>query len=74
MQNFKINLRIFFLTGISPSLNRFRVNKLTDVLDWEFINRTLFSYRDANPKRRVPSTMTEGFNDILREVSTKKYN
>ncbi|GJQ88202.1 hypothetical protein Trydic_g13194 [Trypoxylus dichotomus] len=56
------------LLGISPSLNRFRVNKLSDVMDWEFINRTVFSYKDTNPKRRVPSTMTEGFNDILREA------
>ncbi|KRT85843.1 hypothetical protein AMK59_2277, partial [Oryctes borbonicus] len=55
------------LLGISPSLNRYRVNKVSDVIEWEFINRTLFSYKDTNPKRRVPSTMTEGFNDILRE-------
>nr|XP_022906021.1 chondroitin sulfate synthase 1 isoform X1 [Onthophagus taurus] len=56
------------ILGIPPSYSRFKPKELRDVLDWEFINRTVFSAKDLNPKRRIPSSMREGIDDILREA------
>ncbi|XP_065169963.1 chondroitin sulfate synthase 1 isoform X2 [Atheta coriaria] len=56
------------ILGKRTSLNRFTPNSLDEVLDWEFISKSLFSYKDLNPKRRYGSSVKEGLGDVVREV------
>lgn len=64
----------FSITGILPSLNRYTPQVLENVLEWEIISKTLYSHMDQNPRRRIGSSLKEGLNDIVREVSNSSYS
>lgn len=49
-------------------LNRYTPQTFDDLLDWELIAKSLYSYKDFNPKRRLGTATKEGLNDIIREV------
>ncbi|XP_017777168.1 PREDICTED: chondroitin sulfate synthase 1 isoform X2 [Nicrophorus vespilloides] len=54
--------------GARNGLNRFRPTDVEDVLDWDFISKSLYSYKDSNSKRRLGSSIKEGLSDVIREV------
>lgn len=56
------------LLGSPNSLNRFNYKTIADVLEWELIAKSLYSYKDFNPKKRIGSSLKEGLSDIVREV------
>lgn len=62
------NLEDAFLLGSSSSLTRGQSQNLNDVLDWEFFVKTIYSYKDLNPRKKITSHMKEGLNDIIRET------
>ncbi|KAB0800270.1 hypothetical protein PPYR_06010 [Photinus pyralis] len=56
------------LLGAPVSLTRFPYKAIQDVLDWELISKSLYSFKDFNPKRRIGSSIKEGLTDIVREI------
>jgi chondroitin sulfate synthase len=65
----KSDLTQFALAGLPQSLTRQKPTTLDDVLDWEFISKSLYSYKDLNPRRRIGSSLKEGLGDVVRDVS-----
>ncbi|KAF5307331.1 hypothetical protein FQR65_LT07048 [Abscondita terminalis] len=58
----------YSVLGAPTSLNRHNPKTLYDVLEWELIAKSLYSYKDFNPKRRIGSSIKEGLSDVVREV------
>jgi chondroitin sulfate synthase len=56
------------LLGLPQSLTRQKPTTLDDVLDWEFISKSLYSYKDLNPRRRIGSSLKEGLGDVVRDI------
>ncbi|XP_044262489.1 chondroitin sulfate synthase 1 isoform X2 [Tribolium madens] len=56
------------LLGMPQSLTRHKPRNLDEVLDWELISKTLYSYKDLNPRRRIGSSLKEGLNDVVRDI------
>ncbi|CAH0553195.1 unnamed protein product [Brassicogethes aeneus] len=56
------------ILGTPTSLNRYTPQNLQDVLVWELISKTLYSHKDANPKKRMGSSLKEGLGDVTREM------
>ncbi|XP_055609764.1 chondroitin sulfate synthase 1-like isoform X1 [Uranotaenia lowii] len=54
--------------GSTPDLNRQRPSHLDEVIEWDFIAKSLYSGRHPNPKRRIESSLKEGLNDVVREI------
>ncbi|XP_075209798.1 chondroitin sulfate synthase [Lycorma delicatula] len=57
-----------YLLGLTPSLNKFHPHNEDDVLQWDFIARSVFSHTNLNPRRRIESPLREGLDDVIREV------
>lgn len=68
-----INLKNSHFLGLMPSLNKFHPRNEEDVLQWEFISRSLFSHTNLNPRRRIESALREGLDDVIREVTIHYY-
>ncbi|XP_049298887.1 chondroitin sulfate synthase 1 isoform X2 [Anopheles funestus] len=49
-------------------LNRHRPRTLDEVIEWEFIAKSLYSGMHPNPKRRTESSLKEGLTDVVREI------
>jgi chondroitin sulfate synthase len=64
----KSDLTQFALAGLPQSLTRQKPTTLDDVLDWEFISKSLYSYKDLNPRRRIGSSLKEGLGDVVRDI------
>ncbi|XP_030378100.1 chondroitin sulfate synthase 1 [Scaptodrosophila lebanonensis] len=56
------------ILGISPELNKFVPQSTSDLLDWAFIARSIYSVEGANPKQKIDSAMREGLEDVITEV------
>ncbi|XP_049298881.1 chondroitin sulfate synthase 1 isoform X1 [Anopheles funestus] len=54
--------------GATPDLNRHRPRTLDEVIEWEFIAKSLYSGMHPNPKRRTESSLKEGLTDVVREI------
>ncbi|KAK5649187.1 hypothetical protein RI129_000216 [Pyrocoelia pectoralis] len=54
--------------GVPASLTKFNYKTTQDVLDWELISKSLYSFKDFNPKKRIGSSIKEGLTDIVREI------
>lgn len=50
---------------------RYQPEDLEDVLNWELIvGRTLYPINEFNPRHKIISSLKEGLDDIVREVSS----
>ncbi|XP_058815020.1 chondroitin sulfate synthase 1 isoform X2 [Topomyia yanbarensis] len=49
-------------------LNRHRPSHLDEVIEWDFIAKSLYSGMHPNPKRKIESSLKEGLNDVVREI------
>ncbi|KAJ3641045.1 hypothetical protein Zmor_027571 [Zophobas morio] len=56
------------LLGLPGRLTRQQPRNVDDVLDWELISKTLYSWRDLNPRRRIGSCLKEGLSDVVRDI------
>ncbi|XP_017853084.1 chondroitin sulfate synthase 1 isoform X2 [Drosophila busckii] len=56
------------ILGISPELNKFVPGSTSELLDWSFIARSLYSVGASNPKQKIDSAMREGLEDVFTEV------
>ncbi|XP_058128004.1 chondroitin sulfate synthase 1 isoform X3 [Anopheles ziemanni] len=54
--------------GATPDLNRHRPRALDELVEWDFIAKSLYSGMHPNPKRRIESSVKEGLNDVIREI------
>uniref|UniRef100_A0A182KC49 Hexosyltransferase n=1 Tax=Anopheles christyi TaxID=43041 RepID=A0A182KC49_9DIPT len=54
--------------GATPDLNRHRPRTLDEVVEWDFIAKSLYSGMHPNPKRRTESSLKEGLTDVIREI------
>ncbi|XP_040173506.1 chondroitin sulfate synthase 1 isoform X1 [Anopheles arabiensis] len=54
--------------GALPDLNRHRPRNLDEVVEWDFIAKSLYSGMHPNPKRRIESSLKEGLTDVIREI------
>ncbi|KFB41729.1 AGAP001010-PA-like protein [Anopheles sinensis] len=54
--------------GATPDLNRHRPRALDELVEWDFIAKSLYSGMHPNPKRRIESSVKEGLNDVVREI------
>lgn len=41
---------------------------LDDLLEWDFIAKSIYSPSHANPKRKMESAFREGLEDVIREI------
>ncbi|XP_058814982.1 chondroitin sulfate synthase 1 isoform X1 [Topomyia yanbarensis] len=56
------------ILGLTPDLNRHRPSHLDEVIEWDFIAKSLYSGMHPNPKRKIESSLKEGLNDVVREI------
>lgn len=61
------------ITGINPSLNKYKPKTRKDIIEWDFIAKSIYSSRHTNPKRKVESVLKEALEDVVREVCMKNY-
>lgn len=57
------------LLGLEPSLTKFRPYSEDEIIPWDFIQRSMYSAGNLNPRRRIESAYREGIDDVIREVS-----
>lgn len=58
------------MIGLEPSLDKFKPKTENEILHWDFIQRSLYSTSNLNPRRRIETPYREGLEDVVREVST----
>ncbi|XP_069966792.1 chondroitin sulfate synthase 1 isoform X4 [Bactrocera oleae] len=56
------------ILGITPDLKKFTPSSTSDLLEWSFIARSLYSSENANPKHKIDSALREGLEDVITEV------
>lgn len=61
-------LLIYFATGNNPNLNRFVPENLQDLIEWDFLAKSIFSASHTNPKQKMESSLREGIDDVIREI------
>lgn len=44
------------------------LNDLDDLIEWDFLAKSIYSTSHANPKRKMESSLREGLDDVIREV------
>lgn len=54
--------------GLSPNLNKFRPKNADDIIEWDFIAKSIYSARHTNPKRKVENYLKESLEDVVREI------
>ncbi|XP_055617155.1 chondroitin sulfate synthase 1 isoform X2 [Toxorhynchites rutilus septentrionalis] len=54
--------------ALTPDLNRHRPAQLDEIIEWDFIAKSLYSGMHPNPKRKIESSLKEGLNDVVREI------
>jgi chondroitin sulfate synthase len=59
---------MLFPIGNNPSLNRFTPDSIDDLIEWDFISKSIYSASHANPKQRMESSFREGIDDVIREI------
>lgn len=56
------------IPGNNPNLNRHYPDSKKEVLEWDFISRSIYSGIHSNPKRKMESSFREGIEDVIREI------
>lgn len=59
---------IFTFAGNNPNLNRHTSEDLDDLIEWDFLAKSIYSASHANPKRKMESSFREGLDDVIREI------
>lgn len=56
------------MSGNNPSLTRHIPDDCDNLLEWDFIAKSIYSPTHANPKRKMESAFREGLEDVVREI------
>lgn len=56
------------ILGINPDLNKFVPTKTSEIPNWTFVARSLYSTDNANPKRKMDSATREGLEEAINEI------
>lgn len=56
------------ILGVNPDLNRYKPSTTDDIIEWDFIAKSIYSAMHTNPKRKIESSLREGLEDVIREV------
>lgn len=67
MEHQLIELMFMFL-GNNPNLNRHMPDSLEEVIEWDFLAKSVYSGSHTNPKRKMESSLREGLDDVIREI------
>lgn len=59
---------IFKIPGNNPNLNRHTPEDLDDLIEWDFLAKSIYSASHTNPKRKMESSLREGLDDVIREI------
>lgn len=59
---------LLLYAGVSSGLTKYTSSNLENIQDWEIISRSLYSYNDLNPRKRIGSSLKDGLTDAVREV------
>ncbi|CRK90556.1 CLUMA_CG004259, isoform B [Clunio marinus] len=56
------------ILGNFPNLNRYMPDDLSDLKEWDFLAKSIYSASHLNPKRKMESSLREGLDDVIREI------
>ncbi|CAH2261527.1 jg20151 [Pararge aegeria aegeria] len=56
------------ILGAPIDFNRYKANKVEDIVPFDFITKSIHSVSHSNPKRRVETPLKEALDDVIREV------
>lgn len=56
------------MSGNNPNLNRFMPESLDDLIEWDFLAKSIYSASNINPKQKMESSLREGIDDVIREI------
>ncbi|KAJ2949392.1 hypothetical protein O0L34_g15306 [Tuta absoluta] len=56
------------ILGAPIDMNRYKPDKLEDVVAFDFISKSIYSTTHSNPKRRIEMPIREAIDDVIREV------
>ncbi|XP_045776005.1 chondroitin sulfate synthase 1 [Maniola jurtina] len=56
------------ILGAPIDFNRYKANKVTDIVPFDFITKSIHSVSHSNPKRRIETPLKEALDDVIREV------
>ncbi|KAI5643856.1 chondroitin n-acetylgalactosaminyltransferase domain-containing protein [Phthorimaea operculella] len=56
------------ILGAPIDMNRYKPDKLQDVVAFDFISKSIYSTTHSNPKRRIEMPIREAIDDVIREV------
>lgn len=59
---------LLLISGNNPNLNRFIPNSLDELIEWDFLAKSIYSASNANPKQKMELSMREGVDDVIREI------
>lgn len=54
--------------GKSPSLTKGNPSQGTEVVKWDFMQRTIYSHTSSNPRRKVETGMIRGLDDVIIQI------
>lgn len=60
--------------GLEPNLKKYKPTNEKEILHWDFIQRSLYSADNLNPRRRMERAYREGLEDVIREVRLRSVN
>lgn len=49
-------------------MNRHTPDYLDDLIEWDFLAKSIYSASHINPKRKMESSLREGLDDVIREI------
>ncbi|KAK6631475.1 hypothetical protein RUM44_006002 [Polyplax serrata] len=67
VQEYKKALEDIDQIGMEPNLKKFKATTDNEILHWDFIQRSLYSADNFNPRRRMERAYREGIEDVIRD-------
>lgn len=62
------------ILGINPSMIKFKPTNRSEIQDWDFIVKSIYSANHVNPKRRIDSSMREALQYVISEIMSNINN
>lgn len=54
--------------GESPKLKKLEPGDFAELLEWNYISKSIYSAQCSNPKHRIDTALKEGLEDVIREI------
>lgn len=49
-------------------MNRHTPGHIDDLIEWDFLAKSIYTASHTNPKRKMESSLREGLDDVIREI------